>query len=86
MDLIIRWSTTVRNRRVPNSVFKGTLATDNRDKEMKTIWEFIVLREYRIGDYHEDVMGSTSSLFLQDMILCSSLFFLVNAGPWRSSY
>ena len=35
--LTIRWSTSVRNRRVPISVFMGTLATDDRDKEL-TIW------------------------------------------------
>ena len=40
----------------------GTLATDDRDKELKTIWEFMVLPEYRMGDCHEDVMGPTWSL------------------------
>ena len=37
MDLMIHWSTTVRDRRVPISVFMGTLATDDRLKELKTI-------------------------------------------------
>ena len=62
MDLMIRWSTTVRNRRVPISVIMGTLATDDRDKHLKTIWEFMVLREYRMGNCHENVMRSTWSL------------------------
>ena len=62
MDLMIRWGTAVRNdRRVPISGFMGTLATDNRDKELKqhTIWESKVLREYRMGDCHEGVMRPT---------------------------
>ena len=62
MDLMIRWSTTVQNRRVPTSVFLGALATDDRDKELKTIWEFMALREFSIGDCHEDVMRPTWSL------------------------
>ena len=52
MDLMIRWSTTVWR----------TLATDDRDKELETNWEFMVLREYRMGDRHEDVARSTWSL------------------------
>ena len=44
MDLIIRWSTTVRNRRVPILVFVGTLANEDRDKEMT----IMVLLEYRV--------------------------------------
>ena len=61
MDLMIRWSATVRNRRLPISVFMGTLATDDRDKDLKAIWEFVVLREYRMGDCHEVVMRPTWS-------------------------
>ena len=45
----------------------GTLATDDRDKELKTIWEFMVLREYRMGDCHEDVMTPTWSLLQTEM-------------------
>ena len=56
MDLMIRWGTTVRNNRVPISGFMGTLAaTDDRDKELKTIWESMVLREYHMGDCHVEV-------------------------------
>ena len=61
MDLMIRWSTTVRNTVEEycthlGLVFMGTLATDDRDKELKTIWEFMVLREYRMGHCHDDVV------------------------------
>ena len=66
MDLMICWSTTVRNRKVPISVFMETLATDDRDnKELKTIWQFMVLREYRMGNWRdcdEDDMRPTWSL------------------------
>ena len=48
MDLRKRWSMPVRNGRVPILVFKGTLATDDRDKVIKIIWEFMVLLGYRI--------------------------------------
>ena len=48
MDLMIRWSPTVRNRRVPILVFMGTSATDDRDKEMTIIWEFMVLLGYHM--------------------------------------
>ena len=59
MDLMKRWSTTVRNRIVPILVFMGTLATDDRDKELMTIWEFMILREHCQVDRHEDVMRPT---------------------------
>ena len=64
MDLMmIRWSTTVRDRRALILIFMGTLATtDDRDKGLKTIWEFMVLREYRVGDCHEGVLRPTWSL------------------------
>ena len=62
IDLMIRWSTIVRNRIVYVLVFMGgTLATDDRDK-ITIIWEFIVLLEYRIVGCHEEVMMSTWSL------------------------
>ena len=61
--LTIRWGTTVQNRRVPISVFMGTLATDDQDnKELTANWEFLVFREYRMGDWHENVMRPTCSL------------------------
>ena len=56
MDLTKRWSTTVRNRRAPISVFMGTLATDDQDKELMAFCEFMILREYCMVDCHEDVM------------------------------
>ena len=80
MYLMIRWSTTVRNRRVPISFFMGTLATDDQDKELKIIWEFMVLREYRMGDCHEDVMRPTTwSLCLTDRC-----YFLCFSGQRRT--
>ena len=51
MDLM---STTVRNKRVPISIFMGTF--DDPDKYLTTIWEFLVLREYCVRDCHEYVM------------------------------
>ena len=54
-----KWGTTVRNKRVPISGFMGIFATEDRDEELKTIWESMVLREYRMGDYHEEVVRST---------------------------
>ena len=76
MDLMIRWTTTVRNSLVPILVFMGTLATDDRDKEMTIIWEFMVFLGY--GDCHENVMRPTWSLRQTDAL---SFVFLVNAGP-----
>ena len=40
------WGTTVRNKRVPISGFK-------------IFWESMVLREYRMGDCHEEVVRPT---------------------------
>ena len=48
IDLMIRWSTTVRNRKVPILVFMETLGTDDRDKEMTIIWEFMFPLGYHI--------------------------------------
>ena len=48
MDLMTRWSTTVRNRKVPILVFMVTLATDDRDKEMTIIWKFMFPLGYHI--------------------------------------
>ena len=45
MDLMKPCSTTVRKRRVPISIYVGTLATDDRDKELMTSWESMILRE-----------------------------------------
>ena len=59
MDLMIRWSTIARQFGIEEYpyiiglVFMWTLAIDDRDKELKTLWEFMVLWEYRRGDYHE---------------------------------
>ena len=68
MDLMICWGTTVRNRRVPISGFMVNLATDDRDKELKIIWESMVLRKCRMGNCHEEVMRPTWSLRLTDRI------------------
>ena len=46
MDLMKRWSMPVRNGKVPILVFMGTLATDDRDRAMKIIWEIMVLLGY----------------------------------------
>ena len=59
MDLMIRLGTAVRNGRVPTSGFMGTFATDDRDKELKTIWKSVVLREYRMRDCYEEAMRPT---------------------------
>ena len=53
------WGTTVRNKRVSISGFMGIFATEDRDGELKTIWESMVLREYRMGDCHEEVVRPT---------------------------
>ena len=42
------WGTTVRNKRVPISGFMGIFATEDWDEELKTFWESMLLREYRI--------------------------------------
>ena len=47
-DLMKRWIMTVWNRRVTILVFMGTLATDDRDKVMKIVGEFMVLLGYRM--------------------------------------
>ena len=56
------WGTTVRNKGVPISGFMGIFATEDRDQELKTFWESMVLREYRMGDCHEEVVRPTQSL------------------------
>ena len=53
------WGTTVRNKRVPILGFMEIFATEDRDEELKTIWESMVLREYRMGDCHEEVVRPT---------------------------
>ena len=55
------WGTTVRNKGVPISGFMGIFATEDRDQELKTFWESMVLREYRMGDCHEEVVRPTQS-------------------------
>ena len=47
-DLMKRWIMTVWNRRVTILVFMGTLATDDRDKVMEIVGEFMVLLGYRM--------------------------------------
>ena len=47
------WGTTVRNKRVPVSGLMGIFATEDRDEELKTIWESMVLPEYHMGDCHQ---------------------------------
>ena len=53
------WGATVRKKKVPISGFMGIFATEDRDEELKTIWESMVLREYRMGDCHEEVVRPT---------------------------
>ena len=72
MCLMERWSTTVRNKRVPISAFMGTLATDDPDKELTTIWEFMVLREYRLG-FVTRILGGLLVNFDRQMLF--PLFF-----------
>ena len=48
-----------RNKRVPISGFIGIFATEDRDEELKTIWESMVLREYLMEDCHEEVVRPT---------------------------
>ena len=40
----------------------GIFATEDRDEELKTIWESTVLREYRMRDCPEEIGRVTSSL------------------------
>ena len=63
---------TVRNRMVPISVFMGTLATDDRDKELTTIWEFMILREFCMWVGHYP--------FCLSIFFFTCLFFLRIAG------
>ena len=37
----------------------GVFATEDRDEELKTIWESMVLPEYRMGDCREEVVRLT---------------------------
>ena len=53
------WGMTIRNKRVPISGFMGIFATEDRDEELKTLWESMFLREYRMGDCHEEVVRPT---------------------------
>ena len=39
--------------------FMGIFATEDQDEELKTIWESMVLREYRMGECHEEVVRPT---------------------------
>ena len=50
------WGTTVRNKRVPISGSIAIFATEDRDEELKTFWESMILREYRMGGCHEEVV------------------------------
>ena len=63
----------------------GTLATDDGDKEFKITWELMVLREYRVGDCHEDVMRPTFGHFDRQQMMLFYFIFLVNAGSLLSS-
>ena len=53
------WGTTVWNKRVPISGFMGIFAAEDGDEELKTIWKSIVLRKYRMGNCHEEVVRPT---------------------------
>ena len=58
----------------------GIFATEDRDEKLKTIWESMVLQEYLMGDYHEEVVSCEA--YLVTLIdRCYFLCFLVNAGP-----
>ena len=37
----------------------GIFAAEDRDGELKTIWESMGLREYRMGNCHEEVVKPT---------------------------
>ena len=37
----------------------GIFATEDRDEELKTNWESMVLREYRMEDCHEGAVRPT---------------------------
>ena len=50
--------TTVRNERVPISGFMGIFSTEDRDEELKTIWESMVLREHCMEDCHKVVRST----------------------------
>ena len=39
--------------------FMGIFATEDQDEELKTIWESMVLREYRMGECHEEAVRPT---------------------------
>ena len=55
-------------------------ATEDRDEELKTIWESMVLRGYRMGDCHEEVGEAYLVTLIWQTDVLSSVF-LVNAGP-----
>ena len=48
--------------------------TEDRDEKSKTIWESMVLREYRMGDCHEEVVRPTFSNFDRQMMMLFPLF------------
>ena len=53
----------------------GIFATaDDRDEELKIIWECMVLREYRMGDCHEEVVRPLLSHFDRQMMMLFPLF------------
>ena len=58
-----------------NFFFKHTYIhnnTEDRDEELNTIWESMVLREYRTGDCHEEVVRPLSHF---DRLVLFPLFF-----------
>ena len=59
MELVIYGARQFGIKRVPISGFMGIFATEDRDEELKTIWESMVPREYRMGDCHEEVVRPT---------------------------
>ena len=75
MDLMIRWSTTVPNRRITISVFMGTSVTDDRDKDNLGIYgsSGISYGGFSRGCYEAYLVTLTN--------ICFFHCFLVNAGP-----
>ena len=60
MELVIFGARQFGIKEYPSRASWGSLLlTEDRVEELNTIWESMVLREYRVGDCHEEVVRPT---------------------------